>query len=430
MLAQFGSLLQDGAMLDPDLWGALRNQWNGERRAVALLCVLEVALDCARRVILPLDLFPLRLGWLVRRGPDEACKERQSVALSMINGDMPSLPAHGVDGLSAKFAVCFRQELQEAAASGRMNAQVHELVCSIFGALLPTTQEVESMNSQVRRMVLLSPSMALPLLSSRRGLCGLLAVDRLVSCGARSFLASVTGERRRGELGGGTHDHDACIVGPARRGSCPSRQGPPGRLSLGSSSLVLASSAFSLGPGRLSSGLCIKKTMATMASRHCAAEEFLAECEACHVETTALGNAFRFDVPVETPSMVAAAEVASRALAGRRPEQAVLDAASLILRVQKAWRRALEPSTRYAVGLLEAGQVLCCWAAGSAALRGRSVRQGARDLTDKLADARGILGRASHHPSPTLPLGTVGRPRAGGGRGSGNCQIVQRGRAV
>jgi hypothetical protein len=184
MMAQFGALLQEDAMRDPELWGALYNQWNGRRRAVALLCVLEVALDCARRVILPLDLFPMRLAWLVRRGAEEACAERKAVALDMINGHMPSLPAYGVDGFSAKLVRVFRRELQEAATSGRLDDQVYGLVYRTFGALLLTTQEVESMNSQIRRMVTLSPSIALPLLSSRRGLCGLLVADRFVSCGS------------------------------------------------------------------------------------------------------------------------------------------------------------------------------------------------------------------------------------------------------
>jgi hypothetical protein len=189
----------------------------------------------------------------------------------------------------------------------------------------------------------------------------------------------------------------------------------------------LFSQAF--GSDRLASscrvpGLCIKKTMTSL---HCSADEFLAECEACHVETAALGLASRFDIPGETPTMVAAAEVASRALAGRRPDQATLDAASAIVRLQKAWARALEPSTNYAVGLLESGQLRCCWAGGPVSPRSRPLGQAASDLAEGEGTVRGAFDDSRHTHDPgegcdpvmTHAWALHGQPR-GRGRGDGD----------
>jgi hypothetical protein len=107
-------------------------------------------------------------------------------------------------------------------------------------------------------------------------------------------------------------------------------------------------------------GLCIKKTMTSLQS---SSEEFLAECEACHLETLAMSAAeSRYRIPGETAAMQAAA---SRSQAARRvpvPTSATASAAELLLRLQKAWSRPLQPCATHAVGFLAAGSIRSCWA--------------------------------------------------------------------
>ena len=167
LMQEYGSLLEAPAMSDIGLWGRLHDEGGTTWRPTAFLCVLECAVDAYRRLVVPLGLFPMRLAWLVKSGPEVVCRKRAGVAAAMIAGDMPAQAGHGVDAFSGKLLATFRRELEEAAASGRLDTRLHCLICTTFRALLPTTQEVESMNSQIRRMVTLSPSIGLPLLSSR-----------------------------------------------------------------------------------------------------------------------------------------------------------------------------------------------------------------------------------------------------------------------
>ena len=138
------------------------------------------------------------------------------------------------------------------------------------------------------------------------------------------------------------------------------------------------------GYGGASPGLGIKKTMTSLQGT---CEEFLSECEAGHLETQALKQVCsRFNSPPETEAMREAVANVSRSQKGQRAPASTTAAARVLLRLQQAWSKTLQPSSTEAVGFLEGDSIRSCWARASAEASG----------TESAATCRCIQGRLAN----------------------------------
>ncbi len=127
--------------------------------------VLSLSCDFDRRIGSLSDKFPYRLAWLIWRPHDVPCDCRRALSAylvsvvyaSQVSGDLTTL----------KVIVIFEQELVAAASSGMLDYELWVVVTSMFGHLHTDSQEIEGVNSILRRIVTIAPSIQQQLLSSR-----------------------------------------------------------------------------------------------------------------------------------------------------------------------------------------------------------------------------------------------------------------------
>lgn len=130
---------------------------------IMILCI-EGRCEYEMRVMNQIQDFPLKLGWMVHMPYNSPCERRKSVAK-----DLLALSAeHGQrDGLSYNLALLFQHDLTIARDTGTIRPDLFELLRCVFRMIHPGTQEIEGINSLVKHITDLAPSIGVRLLTSR-----------------------------------------------------------------------------------------------------------------------------------------------------------------------------------------------------------------------------------------------------------------------
>ena len=130
----YSVLLGEEAWSDVGTWSPMRahmpetQKWRG----AALLQLLELAADAARRIVLPTTEFPLLLAWLAAAPPAKECAARSHVcSLLLTQGDLPCRRG-AVDTLSDLLRRRYREELGMCVFSGgAIDPGLHKLMVCV-----------------------------------------------------------------------------------------------------------------------------------------------------------------------------------------------------------------------------------------------------------------------------------------------------------
>ena len=152
-------------------WNAFQSILNHESQDtvhewVSLLvsCALECASELHRRVEAMTASYPAKLAWLVfTNDPVTPCDMRRKIAKELVESRPELLDEH----FTRKFVSLFREDLELSKKSGCIEPMLFQLLSEAFRMLPLETQEVEGINSIVKRIVKIAPSIKLPLLSDR-----------------------------------------------------------------------------------------------------------------------------------------------------------------------------------------------------------------------------------------------------------------------
>eukprot|EP00969_Alexandrium_andersonii_P026269 1146270-Alexandrium_andersonii.AAC.1 len=170
IVAEFDALLQDPASDSDDPWALVWQHTQGdpdsmcEARAACIQLLLEASADFHKRFTLRLQSLPLTLLWLVRQPPGTPCAKRKEVAgqlLATLDDDV----FH--DSTEFKIASTLQPWLQASKSTGRLDPRIHEMFTYIAHLLPADTQEIEGMNSIIKRTMTIAPGIGLELLNTR-----------------------------------------------------------------------------------------------------------------------------------------------------------------------------------------------------------------------------------------------------------------------
>ena len=105
---------------------------------------------------------PERLLILGKARPDDCCRERQLVCQ-----DVMALDKKSMEITTLKFCILFGNEIRQCAANGKLDAYVHRLVLTVCHMFRTNTQQIEGLNSVLKRMLNVSRGMGQRLASAR-----------------------------------------------------------------------------------------------------------------------------------------------------------------------------------------------------------------------------------------------------------------------
>ena len=130
-----------------------------------------MATEFYRRIVQPTREYPLQMVWLCRMDAHVPCIDRQRVAQDMLRSMHPAV---------MKFRFLFEADLQFCANTGRMAPDLWSLFACLFRLMWTTdSQEMEGVNSIIRKVVDLAPAIQLELLAAR--ICIKKAILRAIS---------------------------------------------------------------------------------------------------------------------------------------------------------------------------------------------------------------------------------------------------------
>ena len=133
-----------------------------ELRALIVIFTLEGAADFCMRMGSQVKQFPLLLVWLVFSPWNVVCQHRRRVAAQVLTHIEKD------DGITWKLPQVFRQELEHCVNTGMLlNDELWNLLNGLTKMLIIDTQEVEGMNSILKRNVTIAPAILLPLAAAR-----------------------------------------------------------------------------------------------------------------------------------------------------------------------------------------------------------------------------------------------------------------------
>jgi hypothetical protein len=94
--------------------------------------------------------------------PDEFCDFRKAVA-----AELSATPDDGLDDMTRKIKHHFGDQLMHSAQTGFIHCDLHQLLDDIFEMFMTDTQEVEGINSIIKKITDIAPAIKLALLSDR-----------------------------------------------------------------------------------------------------------------------------------------------------------------------------------------------------------------------------------------------------------------------
>ena len=146
-------------------------------RYIALRLLLLHWAAFRRRIIRPLQQYPMKLFWLIKSHPKRYCKRRQQVAQELLE-----LDAHQLDAATRKIRELCCRELQHLRITGVFpdvsspsGSFLYAFLKGLARMLPADTQAIEGINSLIKLMGRRAPNMSLELMSSR------LAIRRALS---------------------------------------------------------------------------------------------------------------------------------------------------------------------------------------------------------------------------------------------------------
>ena len=103
--------------------------------------------------------------WLVVQDYNTFCEDRRLLAAYLMS--VVSIQQVDKDITTPKLIILFEADVERAAETGLLSAELHGILRAAFNNLCTDSQEIEGVNSILRRIVTLAPSIRQPLLSSR-----------------------------------------------------------------------------------------------------------------------------------------------------------------------------------------------------------------------------------------------------------------------
>ncbi|CAK0827789.1 unnamed protein product, partial [Prorocentrum cordatum] len=135
---------------------------------------LPTAADFRRRVTDRVNDWSWKLFWLAREGPSVRCRHREEVARELLDAGDGDLDAQG--GGARKVREIFNDNICQCAETGLCDVHFWGFLRMLTRMFQCDSEELESVNSQIKLVVKKAPRIQLPLLSCRVNLskaCGL-----------------------------------------------------------------------------------------------------------------------------------------------------------------------------------------------------------------------------------------------------------------
>ena len=173
----FETLSGDTAAASEHLWAPMWDHVPDDNRtAVRAYCVCllnEIAADYNMRIMLLVTELPLTLCWLVYRPFGEPCPERKRIAATLLdllkqsNMDESFLIKNKHLQTPWKIVTRFAAELTVAYLEGTITRGLHFFLVCVVRQLSSDTQEIEGINSIIKHIKDVAPSIGLFLLNAR-----------------------------------------------------------------------------------------------------------------------------------------------------------------------------------------------------------------------------------------------------------------------
>jgi len=167
---QFDKLFTQEAMVDSERWGpvwAYAHDRESKEKLTGriVMFTMECCADFERRIRGQTKRFPLQMLWMVYKPPEVKCPKRAAVANEMLKQRAESRSVE--DGITWKVVALFPEELQHAEKTGKLDANLYKLLLAISKLLMSDTQEIEGMNSVIKRVLEIAPAIGLRLVCAR-----------------------------------------------------------------------------------------------------------------------------------------------------------------------------------------------------------------------------------------------------------------------